>query len=197
MMKTNIEKLKTAKKWEHNFTPKQADIDFLIEAFNAIEKLQYVKAQPKQILAMLQNCKNAFSFMINKSIPTETIELCFEQYIKHLSDCSVYFLSEAFDNIIKTKKFFPCVAEILEATEEVEREYWSLRYGTHLMIEDFQVRILPRTKEFLKSAVRKPAKEKSEREISYIKFMQENFLTILEEVELECWNEHKAKNSSD
>jgi len=65
------------------------------------------------------------------------------------------------------------------------------------MIEDFQARILPRNKEFLKSILNKPAEDRTVSEIAYQDFMRENFKEITRSAELERWNEHKANNSSD
>jgi hypothetical protein len=191
-MKANIEKLKKAEKWEYDFIPQQADIDFLIEASNTLAKLEHIKSNPKQILSLLQNCKNAFALMINKSIPTETIELCFEQYIKYLSDCPVYFLSEAFDNIIQTQKFFPSISEILEATDEVKREYFSLRADVNFTTKNFKFKILPRTKDFLKTVLSKPVSEKLEHEITYENSMREKKWEIYQEAMTEFWNERNA-----
>lgn len=195
-MKTRIREIKSEFSKDKKFIATQSDVDFLQNSYDAIKDFEAVKATPKQILKLLENCKNAFSFMLNKSLTAETIELCLEQYIKYLSGCSVYFLSEAFDSIIKTQKFFPCIAEILEAYEIAENENYDLWVHNGILINKSKISIMPRTKEFLKTVLSKPIKEKSELETLYIKFMEENFEKLFKEVELERWNEHKAKNNT-
>jgi hypothetical protein len=103
-------------------------------------------------------------------------------------------LSEAFDTIIKTKKFFPSIAEVLEAYNIAEEENYKLWIENRVLINKSKISIMPRTKEFLKTVLSKPVEEKLERDIAYENFMRENFKQFAQEAELERWNERKAGN---
>lgn len=196
IMRARIREIKSEFSKDEKFIATQGDIDFLQNSYDAIKNFESIKATSKQILKLLENCKNAFSFMLNKSLSAETIELCLEQYIKHLSGCSLFFLSEAFDNIAKTHKFFPSIAEILEAYEFAETENYNLWIENRVLINKSKISIMPRTKEFLKTVFSKPVEEKTERDIAYENFMRKNFNQLVQEVELERWNEKIADKNA-
>lgn len=193
-MRGRILQLKSCFEHDEKFIAEQDDIYFLEKAHDAISNIGSVQSTPNQILKLLENCKSAFSLMINKSISAETIELCFEQYIKYLSGCSIYFLSEAFDVVIKTKKFFPSIAEILEAYDEVDTETYNLFNSCRFyLIPRAKVSIIPRTKEYLKAIIGKKTEDKTKIECEYEKFMQYHYEKISTDAQVDRYKQIKAE----
>lgn len=154
------------------------DISFLEKSYQLINSLPEAIATTNQIIDLLQDCKNAFALMINKSLPPETIESCFEQYLKYLSDCSVYFLSIAIEEIIETQRFFPPIAEILDKHEQIAFKNDNLSSLTKSLIIKSKISIMPKTKENFEIVLKKPVSERSEIEGFYITFMREHYSNL-------------------
>jgi hypothetical protein len=155
------------------------DIYFLENSYELINNLSQAAATPSQIIDLLQDCKNAFALMINKSLPPETIESCFEQYIKYLSDCSIYFLPIAFQEIIETEKFFPAISDILEKYEQVACRNVNLSRITKCLIIKSKTSIMPKTKENFDIIKQKQTSERSEVEDFYLTFMRQHYSNLI------------------
>jgi hypothetical protein len=158
-----------------NMIASTEDIRFLENSYQLINNLAKTMATPSQIIDLLQDCKNAFALMINKSLPQETIELCFEQYIKYLDNCSIYFLPTAFQEIIETQKFFPAIADILEKYEQVACRNDHLSNTTKCLMIKSKASVMPRTKENFNIVRQKEASERSDVESFYVTFMREHY----------------------